>query len=74
MKLDAHFSNLLSDFFTYCCVNCLHILPDLEAVESAHGSGGVDVLVVGVHSAKFENERVSDNISNAVRRYVNPSR
>ena len=67
------FVNLSSDFFTYCCVNCLHILPDLEAVESAHGSGG-DVLVVGVHSAKFENERVSDNISNAVRRYVYPPR
>lgn len=56
------------DFFTYCCVNCLHILPDLKAVEEAHGSNG-DVLVVGVHSAKFENERVSDNISNAIRRY-----
>jgi hypothetical protein len=21
------------DFFTYCCVNCLHILPDLHRVE-----------------------------------------
>ena len=63
-----HCFNLsLLDFFTYCCVNCLHILPDLKAVEEAHGSGG-DVLVVGVHSAKFENERVSDNISNAIRR------
>ena len=48
-------------------MNCLHILPDLKAVEEAHGSSG-DVLVVGVHSAKFENERVSDNISNAIRR------
>ena len=48
-------------------MNCLHILPDLKAVEDAHGSGG-EVLVVGVHSAKFENERVSHNISNAIRR------
>ncbi|ELU01818.1 hypothetical protein CAPTEDRAFT_135108, partial [Capitella teleta] len=26
---------VLLDFFTYCCINCMHILPDLEAVEQA---------------------------------------
>ena len=68
---DQHFLGRITilDFFTYCCVNCLHILPDLKAVEDVHGCGG-DVLVVGVHSAKFENERVSDNISNAIQRQV----
>lgn len=24
---------VLMDFFTYCCINCMHILPDLEALE-----------------------------------------
>ena len=68
---DKHFLGRITilDFFTYCCVNCLHILPDLKVVEDVHGCGG-DVLVVGVHSAKFENERVSDNISNAIQRHV----
>ena len=53
------------DFFTYCCINCMHVLSDLEALESTFPN----VLIIGVHSAKFENERVSDNIARAVQRY-----
>ena len=55
------------DFFTYCCINCMHILPDLEALECRH-SVEDGVIVVGVHSAKFENEKVSENIRNAINR------
>ncbi|XP_064120457.1 NHL repeat-containing protein 2-like isoform X1 [Macrobrachium nipponense] len=57
------------DFFTYCCINCMHILPDLEALEELHPPEKGEVLVVGVHSAKFENERVSANIKAAIDRY-----
>lgn len=57
------------DFFTYCCINCMHILPDLEALEEQHPPEQGEVLVVGVHSAKFENERVSANILAAIERY-----
>ncbi|XP_071518884.1 NHL repeat-containing protein 2 [Panulirus ornatus] len=57
------------DFFTYCCINCMHILPDLEALEKRHPAEDGEVLVVGVHSAKFENERVSANILAAIERY-----
>ena len=56
------------DFFTYCCVNCMHILPDLEALEDAF-TVNEGVTVIGVHSAKFENEKVSANILSAVLRY-----
>nr|XP_054765448.1 NHL repeat-containing protein 2-like isoform X2 [Lytechinus pictus] len=56
------------DFFTYCCINCMHILPDLEALEEKY-SVEDGVVVVGVHSAKFENEKVSSNIKNAILRY-----
>eukprot|EP00057_Strongylocentrotus_purpuratus_P034592 XP_795849.1 PREDICTED: NHL repeat-containing protein 2 [Strongylocentrotus purpuratus] len=56
------------DFFTYCCINCMHILPDLEALEEKY-SVEDGVVVVGVHSAKFENEKVSANIKNAILRY-----
>lgn len=24
---------VLIDFWTYCCINCLHVLPDLEYLE-----------------------------------------
>ena len=57
------------DFFTYCCVNCMHILGDLATLESRHPVEE-GVAVIGVHSAKFGNEKVSDNIRNAIDRCV----
>ena len=57
------------DFFTYCCINCMHILPDLEVLESRYPVRE-GVVVVGVHSAKFGNEKVSENIHNAINRSV----
>lgn len=56
------------DFFTYCCINCMHILPDLTQLEERHSAGSGGVVVVGVHSAKFGNEKVSDNIIRAIER------
>ena len=56
------------DFFTYCCINCMHILPDLEAVEEQFSIED-GVVILGVHSAKFENEKSSANILSAVLRY-----
>ncbi|KAM9462167.1 NHL repeat-containing protein 2 [Clarias gariepinus] len=56
------------DFFTYCCINCIHILPDLHQLEQLH-SVKDGLLVVGVHSAKFPNEKVLQNICSAVLKY-----
>uniref|UniRef100_A0A4W6CDX7 NHL repeat-containing protein 2 n=1 Tax=Lates calcarifer TaxID=8187 RepID=A0A4W6CDX7_LATCA len=56
------------DFFTYCCINCMHILPDLHQLEKKH-SVKDGLVVVGVHSAKFPNEKVLDNVRSAVLRY-----
>lgn len=33
MKKHLHGKIIILDFFTYCCINCMHILPDLEALE-----------------------------------------
>lgn len=44
------------DFWTYCCINCMHVLPELAALERKYA--GRPVAVVGVHSAKFDNEKV----------------
>jgi len=57
----------LLDFFTYCCINCMHILPDLERLEENWGQKGL--AVVGVHSAKFENEKVGSHLRDAISRY-----
>lgn len=41
---------VLLDFWTYCCINCMHILPDLKALEERYPN---ELVVIGVHSAKF---------------------
>lgn len=57
---------VLLDFWTYCCINCIHILPELKKLERAHPN---HLVVIGVHSAKFAAERDSKNIAEAVQRY-----
>ncbi|XP_056153242.1 NHL repeat-containing protein 2 [Lampris incognitus] len=59
---------VLLDFFTYCCINCMHILPDLHQLEKRH-SVKDGLVIVGVHSAKFPNEKVLENVRSAVLRY-----
>uniref|UniRef100_A0A182QK42 Thioredoxin-like fold domain-containing protein n=1 Tax=Anopheles farauti TaxID=69004 RepID=A0A182QK42_9DIPT len=56
------------DFFTYCCINCMHILPNLKRLEHMYPIEQ-GLAVVGVHSAKFKNEKDSNNIRAAVERY-----
>ncbi|XP_060624437.2 NHL repeat-containing protein 2 isoform X1 [Anolis sagrei] len=56
------------DFFTYCCINCIHVLPDLHELEQKY-SVTDGLFVVGVHSAKFPNEKILENIKSAVLRY-----
>lgn len=57
---------VLLDFWTYCCINCIHVIPDLKFLEKKYGN---ELVVIGVHSAKFENEKVSENIRDAILRY-----
>ncbi|XP_067942575.1 NHL repeat-containing protein 2-like [Watersipora subatra] len=59
---------IVLDFWTYCCINCMHILPDLHALEQKFSIED-GVVVIGVHSGKFPNEKVDENIANAVHRY-----
>lgn len=57
---------VLLDFWTYCCINCMHVLPDLKFLEKKYAK---ELVVIGVHSAKFDNEKESENIRRAVMRY-----
>lgn len=56
------------DFFTYCCINCMHILPDLKRLEERVTMND-GLVVIGVHSPKFNNEKSSANILSAIQRY-----
>lgn len=57
---------VILDFWTFCCINCLHVLDELRPLEERFH----DVLVtVGVHSPKFEHEADPDALAAAVERY-----
>ncbi|UXI20173.1 putative N-acetylgalactosaminyltransferase 9 [Sarcoptes scabiei] len=58
---------IVCDFFTYCCINCLHILPLLDRIETKYELN--EVVVIGVHSPKFENEKSMQNVANAVMKH-----
>jgi len=57
---------VLLDFWTYCCINCHHVLPVLKQLEEAYPN---ELVVIGVHSAKFETEKSSKNIEQAILRH-----
>jgi sugar lactone lactonase YvrE len=58
---------VLLDFWTYCCINCMHVLPELAALEARFKND--PLIVIGVHSAKFSNEQSPDAIRAAIHRY-----
>ncbi len=63
---DAKGRAVLLDFWTYGCINCMQVVPDLKALEQQFGDR---LLVIGVHSAKFAGERGNDRILAAAKRF-----
>src|SRR6516225_1644857 len=47
------------DFWTLCCINCIHTLPELAKLEQKYAN---ELVVIGVHSAKFDNEKSTESI------------
>ena len=56
---------VLLDFWTHCCINCLHALDDLKRLERKYPA---ELVVIGVHSAKFDREKQTESIRQAVLR------
>jgi thiol-disulfide isomerase/thioredoxin len=54
------------DFWTFCCINCLHVLDELRPLEAKYGDA---LVIIGVHSPKFEHERDPQALAAAVERY-----
>ncbi|GAA2085203.1 hypothetical protein GCM10009801_46790 [Streptomyces albiaxialis] len=57
---------VIVDFWTFCCVNCLHVLDELRELEERHQD---TTVVVGVHSPKFVHEAEHTAVVDAVERY-----
>src|SRR5688572_9424673 len=57
---------VLLDFWTFCCINCIHVIADLEKLEKEFPN---ELVVIGIHSPKFLGEEDAENIKSAVVRY-----
>jgi thiol-disulfide isomerase/thioredoxin len=57
---------VLLDFWTLGCINCQHIIPDLERLEAEYPR---ELVVVGVHSAKFDNEKTRNAVRKAILKF-----
>ncbi|WP_369357556.1 NHL domain-containing thioredoxin family protein [Streptomyces sp. cg2] len=57
---------VILDFWTFCCVNCLHVLDELRELEERHRDS---VVIIGVHSPKFVHEAEHQAVVDAVERY-----
>jgi thiol-disulfide isomerase/thioredoxin len=57
---------VLLDFWTYGCINCMHNFPGLKQLEAEYPN---ELVVIGVHSAKFQNEADTENIRQIILRY-----
>lgn len=57
---------VILDFWTFCCINCLHVLDELRELEEKHRD---TVVIVGVHSPKFVHEAEHAAVVDAVERY-----
>lgn len=57
---------ILLDFWTFCCINCLHVLEEIRPLEERFGDA---LVVISVHSPKFEHEKDHEALKRAVVRY-----
>ncbi len=57
---------VILDFWTFCCINCLHTLSSLNLIAKHFAN---DVVVIGVHSPKFTTEQDSSRLTDAIRRH-----
>lgn len=57
---------VLLDFWTFCCINCHHVLPDLAKLEEKYRD---ELVVIGVHTPKFTAEADMENLRHKVAEY-----
>jgi thiol-disulfide isomerase/thioredoxin len=57
---------VILDFWTYGCINCIHVLEDLKRLGHKYGN---KIAIIGVHTPKFDNEKNIDTLRRIVVRY-----
>ncbi len=57
---------VILDFWTYGCINCIHVLADLRRLEHEYGN---KLAVIGIHTPKFDNEKNLETLRSILVRY-----
>ena len=58
---------ILLDFWTYSCINCINVIPDIKSLELKYQEQ--PFVIIGVHSPKYDNEKSVENVKAAIKRY-----
>lgn len=58
---------VLVDFWTYTCINCIHVLPYVKTWNQKYKDQGL--AVVGIHTPEFPFERDTGNVKTAIKRF-----
>ncbi|MEA3274724.1 MAG: thioredoxin-like domain-containing protein [Pseudomonadota bacterium] len=57
---------VILDFWTYGCVNCIHVMDELGRLQGKYGN---KLAIIGVHSPKFDNEQNLSTLRSILVRY-----
>ena len=58
---------VLVEFWTYSCINCIHVLPHVRQWHERYREQGL--VVIGVHTPEYDEERSTDNVRRAIERF-----
>jgi thiol-disulfide isomerase/thioredoxin len=51
---------VLVDVFTYSCINCKHVVPELRQLRQRYSSN--DLVIVGIHTPELPSDRIRTNV------------
>jgi len=58
---------VLVEFWTYSCINCIHVLPHVQQWHERYRDQGL--VVIGVHTPEYDEERSTANVRRAMDRF-----
>lgn len=58
---------VLVEFWTYSCINCIHVMPYVKQWHETYKDRGL--TVVGVHTPEYGYEKITRNVEAAVKRF-----
>ncbi|MCB9099212.1 MAG: redoxin domain-containing protein [Anaerolineales bacterium] len=61
---DLHGKVVIVEFWTFGCINCIHVIPSLREWHNKYADDGL--VIIGVHTPEFGYEQDLDNVKDAL--------